>query len=80
VENTDHMGEEEDEALPDFRLHTSKETRERLGDKWKAFFKAHPKGKGLELDTDIDPDEYVKKYEAKRKRDEEKTAAAEEAK
>lgn len=63
VENTDHLGEEEDEALPDFRRHTSRKEREALGEKWLQFYKDHPKGRGLDLHENHDPDEYVKKYD-----------------
>jgi len=65
-ENTEHLGEEEDEALPDFRRHTSKARREELGDKWIDFYRKHPKGEGLDLTHDSDPKEFVKKYEQKK--------------
>jgi aspartyl-tRNA synthetase len=62
-ENTEHLGEEEDEALPDFRKHTSKATREEMGRKWREFYMKHPKGKGLKLNQNKDPEEYVQKHE-----------------
>jgi hemerythrin superfamily protein len=57
-ENTEHLGEEEDEVLPDFRRNASWELRSRLGDLWLDFYAQHPGGKGVRT-TDIDPEEYV---------------------
>ena len=57
-ENTEHLGEEEDEALPDFRKHASWELRTRLGELWREFYAQHPDGKGIRTD-DVDPDEYL---------------------
>ncbi|GHJ47079.1 cation-binding protein [Catellatospora sp. TT07R-123] len=57
-ENTEHLGEEEDEGLPDFRRHASDELRARLGAQWLAFYGEHPSGKGLTF-RDKDPQRYV---------------------
>jgi hypothetical protein len=55
--NTEHMGEEEDEGLADFRKHASLETRHQLAI---AFQAAKTPTKAGELDqTDKDPDSYV---------------------
>lgn len=67
TENTEHLGEEEDEALPDFRRHTSKARRVELGEKWIQFYRDHPQGKNLDLTHDNDPDAFVKKYEQQKK-------------
>jgi Hemerythrin HHE cation binding domain len=58
-ENTEHLGEEEDEGLPDFRKHASLELRSRLGELWVQFYAQHPNGQGIDP-SDRDPDEYVK--------------------
>jgi hemerythrin superfamily protein len=57
-ENTEHLGEEEDEVLPDFRKNASLELRSRLGQLWLDFYAQHPDGKGVRT-TDLDPEEYV---------------------
>lgn len=55
--NTEHMGEEEDEGLADFRKHASLEIRHELGI---AFDAAKTPGEADRLDeTDKDPDRYV---------------------
>jgi len=58
TENSEHLAEEEDEALPDFRKHASFELRADLGARWLAFYADHPSGKGLQF-RDKDPDRYV---------------------
>ncbi len=58
TENTEHLGEEEDEGLPDFRKHASRELRARLGELWAQFYAAHPDGRGIDA-RDRDPDEYL---------------------
>ncbi len=45
--NTEHMGEEEDDALPDARRSMSLEQREELGVKFQAFKQEHPGAQGL---------------------------------
>lgn len=57
-ENTDHLGEEEDEALPDFRKHADEELRHRLGSLWVDFYARHADGKGIRT-GDVDPDTYI---------------------
>ncbi|GAA2355623.1 cation-binding protein [Catellatospora methionotrophica] len=57
-ENTEHLGEEEDEGLPDFRRHASVELRAKLGEQWLAFYGEHPDGRGLVF-RDKDPERYV---------------------
>jgi hypothetical protein len=58
TENSEHLAEEEDEALPDFRKHASVELRADLGARWLTFYGEHPSGKGLRF-RDKDPDRYV---------------------
>jgi hypothetical protein len=57
-ENSEHLAEEEDEALPDFRKHASVELRARLGGEWLVFYGEHPSGRGLEF-RDKDPKKYI---------------------
>ncbi len=57
-ENTEHLGEEEDEGLPDFRKNASWELRERLGQLWLDFYAAHPDGAGIDP-SDRDPEKYL---------------------
>ncbi len=54
TENSEHLAEEEDEGLPDFRKHVSRELRDRLGDLWIQFYAAHPDGEGISAE-DVDP-------------------------
>ncbi len=61
TENTEHLGEEEDEGLPDFRKNVSRELRSRLGRLWLDFYAQHPGGRGIET-ADVDPDEYVEEH------------------
>lgn len=58
TENSEHLAEEEDEGLPDFRKHASSELRERLGDLWVQFYAAHPDGQGISAE-DVDPDAFL---------------------
>ncbi len=55
--NTDHMGEEEDEGLPDFRRHASLELRDELGLRFEAA--KNPKVAETLDQDDKDPDTYV---------------------
>ena len=57
--NSDHMGEEEREDLPDFRLRADLELRHDLALKFLAFFDGHPDGVDVE---DSDPDAYVEEH------------------
>lgn len=58
--NTDHMGEEEDEGLPDFRRHASLELRAELGLRFEAA-KTVPAAPHLD-DSDKDPEAYVEQH------------------
>ncbi|GAA2898830.1 hemerythrin domain-containing protein [Pseudonocardia halophobica] len=60
--NDEHMGEEENEGLPDFRLHAPSGLRESLGRQFTEFKERHPGGRGIEI-TDKDPEEYVETIE-----------------
>jgi hypothetical protein len=57
-ENSEHLAEEEDEVLPDFRKHASLELRAELGARWLIFYGEHPSGRGLEF-LDKDPKTYI---------------------
>ncbi len=57
-ENTEHLGEEEDEVLPDFRKNASGELRTRLGELWLQFYANHPDGEGIRT-SDVDPQTYI---------------------
>jgi len=61
TENTEHLGEEEDEGLPDFRKNVSRELRARLGQLWLDFYAQHRDGRGIET-ADVDPDDYVEEH------------------
>jgi hypothetical protein len=61
TENSEHLAEEEDEALPDFRRHASVELRAELGAQWLKFYGEHPKGRGLTF-ADKDPEKYVAEH------------------
>ena len=54
--NSDHMAEEEREALADFRRHATLQERHELGLEFAAYEAAHANGVPLE---DQDPDRYV---------------------
>lgn len=58
TENTEHLGEEEDEGLPDFRKNASRELRERLGQLWQTFYAKHTDGRDIST-ADVDPDDYI---------------------
>jgi hypothetical protein len=57
-ENSEHLAEEEDEVLPDFRQHATAELRAKLAADWLAFFAEHPSGEGLTF-HDKDPKTYI---------------------
>ncbi len=57
-ENSEHLAEEEDEGLPDFRRHATDELRAELGDRWVRFYGEHPTGRGLTF-VDKDPKAYL---------------------
>lgn len=62
TENSEHLAEEEDEALPDFRKHASMELRAALGARWLRFYGEHPCGMGLRV-RDKDPEKYIAQNE-----------------
>ncbi|MDT4987201.1 MAG: hypothetical protein QOI74_1295 [Micromonosporaceae bacterium] len=57
-ENSEHLAEEEDEVLPDFRGHADIELRAELGTRWITFYAEHPSGRGLTF-RDKDPKRYI---------------------
>jgi hypothetical protein len=57
-ENSEHLAEEEDQALADFRRHASVDLRAELGAQWIVFYGEHPSGRGLEF-RDKDPKTYI---------------------
>lgn len=59
--NSDHMAEEERQALADFRQHTDAQTRHELGVRFAAYETAHVGGVAAE---DHDPDDYVSEHGA----------------
>lgn len=61
TENSEHLAEEEDESLPDFRRHADVELRAELGAKWLKFYGEHPKGRGLTF-ADKDPAKYIEEH------------------
>lgn len=58
-ENSEHLGEEEEEALPDLRRNASDELREQLAVQWLAWRNEHDSGAGVDT-SDKDPQEYIK--------------------
>lgn len=58
TENSEHLAEEEDEVLPDFRKHATIDLRAELATQWLAFYAEHPSGKGLHF-HDKDPKEFI---------------------
>ncbi|GAB3799556.1 hemerythrin domain-containing protein [Micromonospora zhanjiangensis] len=61
TENSEHLAEEEDEALPDFRRNASVELRAELGAQWLKFYGEHPRGRGLTF-ADKDPQQYIEDH------------------
>ncbi len=58
--NTHHMGEEEDEAMPDFRRNTTRAQRVELGRRFAEFRASHS---ARDLDTsNQDPQDYVEEH------------------
>jgi hypothetical protein len=57
-ENSEHLAEEEDEVLPDFRKNATIELRAELGARWLTFYGEHPNGQGLVF-QDKDPKKYI---------------------
>ncbi|MBB4684480.1 hemerythrin domain-containing protein [Amycolatopsis jiangsuensis] len=60
--NSEHMAEEEDDALADFRRHADPGLREELGRKFLAFKAEHEDGRGIDT-GDVDPERYVAEHE-----------------
>jgi hypothetical protein len=60
-ENSEHLAEEEDEALPDFRRHAGVELRAELGARWLRFYGEHKNGRNLRF-LDKDPAAYVQEH------------------
>lgn len=61
--NSDHMAEEEDDALADFRRNTPLSVREDLGRQFDEFKTNHAGAQGIETD-DKDPEGYVSAVQA----------------
>ena len=61
--NDEHMGEEENEGLANFRLNAGTELRESLGAQFGEFMAAHPTTAALD-NSDKDPESYVEQVEA----------------
>jgi len=57
--NSEHMAEEEDDALADFRRHADPGLRAELGRRFLEFKKEHQGARGLDV-TDVDPQRYVR--------------------
>ncbi|RTL68781.1 MAG: hemerythrin domain-containing protein [Pseudonocardiaceae bacterium] len=60
--NDEHMSEEENEGLPDFRLHAAGGLREALGRQFTAFMERHKGARNLDV-GDKDPETYVARVE-----------------
>ncbi|MEK6440283.1 hemerythrin domain-containing protein [Pseudonocardia sp. T1-2H] len=61
--NDEHMAEEENEGLKDFRLHAPRVLRESLGKQFADFLERHRGSAGIST-ADKDPEEYVRTIEA----------------
>jgi len=61
-ENTEHIGEEEDEGLPDFRKHASAQLGAELAAQWARFWASHPGGAGADT-RKRDPQAYIDENE-----------------
>jgi hypothetical protein len=61
--NSEHMAEEEDEGLADFRRHADPGLREELGRRFTEFKQRHEGARDLDV-SDIDPEQYVEEIEA----------------
>lgn len=62
VANSEHMAEEEDEGLADFRKHADPKLRGELGQRFLEFKEKHKGRKGIDT-GDVDPHEYVRAVE-----------------
>jgi hypothetical protein len=70
--NSDHMAEEEDEALPDFRRNAPLSVREDLGRRFLEFKTDHADARDLDI-SDKDPQEYVSAVQAQISSDRERS-------
>jgi hypothetical protein len=61
--NDEHMGEEENEGLANFRLNATTGLRDSLGQQFQEFMAAHPTTSELD-NSDKDPETYVAEVEA----------------
>lgn len=61
TENSEHLAEEEDEGLADFRQNATLEQRDELGQQWLRFYAEHPDGQGI-TGRILDPEAYVKEH------------------
>jgi len=61
--NSDHMAEEEREALADFRARAPKQQREDIGAHFLEFMAAHPDGEHVST-ADKDPDTFIGRHTA----------------
>ena len=59
--NSDHIAEEEREAIPDLRTHLGRARRDELGAAWLEFADRHAGARGLSL-GDTDPDSYLAEH------------------
>jgi hypothetical protein len=60
--NSEHMAEEEDEAIADFRRNADPALRDELGRRFLAFKAEHEGTRGLDT-SDVDPQRYVRQRE-----------------
>lgn len=60
--NSDHMAEEEREALADFRQNASEKDRQELGERWLSFSEDHAGARGLDL-SQPDPQDYIEEHD-----------------
>lgn len=60
--NDEHMAEEENEGLPDFRLHAASGLRDALGKQFADFMSRHEGARGIDV-GDKDPQAYVRDIE-----------------
>ncbi len=60
-ENSEHLAEEEDGPLRDFRRHATRELRAELAQQWIAFYAAHPGGRGVDT-SQKDPEQFIRDH------------------
>lgn len=59
--NSDHMAEEEREAIPDFRTSATHDLRDELGGRWVAFEADHANAGAVDT-SNKDPDRYISRH------------------